>query len=693
MSYVYNFFDTKENISAKKLQRIPNIFSKVNPLSPPYPSPIYILRNEYKLEIDEYIKKNDILKFENDLKKIEILKKISDDYFLELKNNNIEDFVKDLIYTKDEITTIKDLIDNYFKLEKKLNYNIINNSKKNISYNNPINFKNKNNLLNKDFFSNSINSTIYNKKYNEIVISTNILLIGNIINNSLPSIGLVDIIFYPLPHLNPKKPITIVSFIDTIINNNIDIENQIPLKSLKIGETISSILLNIKRNINNIDNLDNNIFNKEKFRNKDMDLLIKNMINNIKIDIKDIFIKKSNDKKKNIIQKEYIIPYKFKDSSFISDEIIYLSKSSEIENIKDINLHNKTVIINVIKKINLNPSEKLNEKYYKNVLACFLFYVIRIFYDIFNEYINRIDALLIQILDIKEKRFGILNIKDAFEYTSLLKTSLYKFKLILLNNFYQLFIPSKFLKNNYGMEKDSNNCYIPEINSIFLNSNQNIFNNYPFKLDISSNITVTELNTFILNIKENNDIYNSNDILEFGGYSFDKEIMKISTEKINEYYTLLQKNNNFTLFIIEKLIDNFIIKENIPYELISDLELIEPIMRKLSINPEEKDKITKFLLYKFNYNIEKSTNYYIKLLDIRNKIKESKKMNVNTLYNIEEIYKICFKIYYIKASCIIPITENILNDIKLKNTLLAEYFKIKKSFEKNISKYISKISK
>ena len=689
MSYVYNLFDTKENISAKKLKDIPNIFSKVNP-SPPYPSLVYILRNEYKLEIDEYIKKNNILKNEKNLEKIEILKKISDDYFLELKNNNIEDFVQNLIYTKDEINKIKYSIDNYFKLEKNLDYNIINNSKKKLSYNNPINFKNKNNLLNKDFFLKSINSTIYNQKYNDITISTNILLIGNIINNSLPSIGLVDIIFYPPPYPIPKPPITIVSFIDTIINNNTDIENQIPLKSLKIGETLSSILLNVKNNINNIDNIDN-IF-KEKFTNKDMDLLIKNMINNIKIDIKDIFIKKSNNKKKNIIQKEYIIPYKFKDSSFINDEIIYMSKSSEIENIKDINLHNKTVTINVIKKINSNPSEKINEKYYKNVLACFLFYIIRIFYNILNEYINKINEQLIQILDIKEKRFGILNIKDAFEYTSLLKVSLYKFKLILLNNFYHLFIPSKILKNNYGMEKDSNNCYIPEINSIFLNSNQDIFNSYPFKLDITSNITITELNTFILSIKEKNDIYNTNDILEFGGYSFNKEIMKISIKKINEYYILLQKNNNFTLFIIDKLIDNFIVKENIPYELISELESEESIMKKSSLNPEENDKIIKFLLYKFNYNIEKSTNYYIKLLDIRNKIKESKKMNVNTLYNIEEIYKLCFKIYYIKASCIIPITENILNDIKLKNTLLKEYSKIKRSFEKIISEYI-KISK
>jgi hypothetical protein len=674
MSYVYHFFNTKANLSEKKLKNITNIFNTVKSSSI---SSVYIL-NEYKLEIDEYIKKNDISKYENNFIKIEMLKNISDNFSLKLKNDNIEDFVKILIYTKDEVQKIKYSIDNYCKLEKKINYNIINNSKKNISYDNPIVFKNKNNLIHKNFFLNSINSTIYDIKYTEILISTNILLIGDIINNSLPSIGLVDIIFYP--DSITEHPITIVSFIDTLINKNNDIENNIPLKSLKISETLSSILLNVEYNINNTEN---NFYNKEK--NKNMNLLINNMINNIKININDSFFKKNINKKINNFQKKYIIPY-----NFSSTEIIYLSKSSEL-NIKDINEHNNKLIINVINDIEIDI-DNLNKKYYKNVLACFLFYIIRISYDILNEYINKIDTLLIQILNIKEKRFGILNIKDAFEYTSLLKTSLFKFKLILLNNFYELFIPSKINKNNYGMEKDSNNCFIPEINSVFLNSNQDIFNNYPFQFDkIEKKISVKELSNFILNIKKKNDIYNKNNILEFGGYSFNKEIMKISTKKINEYYILLQKNNNYTLFIIDKLINYFIVKENIPYELLNDIEFIVSSMKKTSLSSEEKNFITKFLLYKFNYNIEKSTNYYIKLLDIRNKIKESKKMNINTLYNIEEIYKICFKIYYIKASCIIPITENILNDVQLKNTLLMEYYKIKKSFEKNISKYMTKI--
>ena len=688
MSYIDNYFKTIKNISAEKLENIPNIFDNIRRSVSKS-----ILKSEYNLEIDEYIKKNDIKKKDFDyFQKIKILEILSINFNQKLiSQKNIEDFVKLLIYNKDEINKIRYLIYNYFKLEKTLNYNIINNSKKNIYYDNPINFKNKNfGILHDDFFIDAINKKIYSN-YDQINISTDILLTGNIINISLPSIGLVDSY---LSINNSTPPKTIITFINKILNEkNLKdiISNEVPFKSLNIGSTLSSILLNLKNN-----NTDNFIYNNNKFNYKKMELLIENMVNNIQINLNNIFFKKSNNKKKEKIKPEYIIPYKYDNTK---KQIVSMTKS-EIERINDIDMlfkHNKTifliVIINVFKNRDIT---KLGEKNYKNVLACFLFYLIRIFYDILKEYINNIDVLLTQILNVKEKRFGILNIKDAFDYTTLLNTSLYKFKLVLLNNFYQLFIPSKFIKNNYGMEKDSNNCYVPESNSIFLNSDQYIYDNFPFNdcdnidynPDVNKFLININLNEFILNVKERNDIYNSEDILEFGGYSYDIEIMKISTKKINEYYILLQKNNNFTLFIIDKLIDNFTIKKNIPGELIDDLQSEERNMINPRLTDEEKDKLKKFLLYKFNYNFEKSTSYYIKLLDIRKKIKESKKIDVNTLYNIELFYKLCFEIYRIKALCIIPITENIIADTNLKYTLLIEYSKIKKSYEKIISKYI-----
>jgi hypothetical protein len=541
------------------------------------------------------------------------------------------------------------------------------------------------NIYSEDFFKNEIYETIY-ENYNNIYISIDILLNGNIINTSLPSIGLIESNLSKPSSVHIPIPKTITNFIKVILNKISDVDNEIPLKSLDTENIISNILLNFKNN----SNLNINIYNKEKFNDEKMNLLIKNMIKSIKIDLKSIFLKKSNNKKKDIIKNEYIIPYAFK-SIGIEKEIIYLSKSSDFNkyiDIKNLIIYNNEIIKYVIKEINLDD-KKLNNKYYKDILACFLFYIIRLFHDILNQYINKIDDILKQLINVKEKRFGVLNIKDAFEYTTLLKYSLNKFKLILLNNFYNLFLPSKYFKNNYGMEKDANNCYILESGCIFLNSNDNIINNYPIKLDISDEYNIDKLYDFILNIKDKSDIYNSNDILEFGGYSFNKDIMKISISRINNYYNLLQKNNDFTLFIINILINNFIVKETIPYELIDDLESKKDLMKKISLKPDEKDILKKFMLFKFNDNIEKSTNYYIKLLEIRNKIKVSKKQNVSNLFNIEEIYKLCFKIYYIKAMCIISITQKNIYDINTKNLLLIEYNKIKKSYENIISKHMS----
>jgi hypothetical protein len=684
-TYLYKYFETIENISPKKIENISgDFFDYINKIS----KKDYILnKNQYILEINEYIKKNNIASIEDDLKKIKTLEIISNDYFNELKKKNIEDFSRKLIDKKLELNKTIYYINNYFKLEKNLKYNIINNFKKNVSYDNPINFKNKIYIYNEDFFKNSIDETLYDN-HNNIYISIDILLNGNIINTSLPSIGLIESSLSKSSSSHIPIPKTITNFIKIILNKIFDVDNEIPLKSLDIENIISDILLNFKNN-NTFNKLNINIYNKEKFNNEKMSLLIKNMINSVKIDFKSIFTKKSNNKKKDIIKNEYIIPYSLKGIG--SDkEIIYLSKSSDFNkyiDIKSLITYNNEIVKFVIKEINVDD-KKINNKYYKDILACFLFYIIRIFHEILNQYINKIDDLLKQLINVKEKRFGILNIKDAFEYTTLLKYSLNKFKLVLLNNFYNLFLPSKYFKNNYGMEKDLNNCYICEYGSIFLNSNDNIINNYPINLDSSDEYNVDKLFNFILNIKDKSDIYNNKDILEFGGYSFNKDIMKISTSRINNYYNLLYKNNNFTLFIINILINNF--KENIPYELIDDLESKKDLMKKISLKSDEKDILKKFMLFKFNDNIEKSTNYYIKLLEIRNKIKISKKQNITNLYNIEEIYYLCFKIYYIKAMCIISITQKNIYDVNTKNSLLTEYFKIKKSYENIISKHISR---
>jgi len=666
--YIYDYFQTRKNISKKDLENIPNIFNYIEPIKT---QKSILDTKEFKLELEEYIKKYNIKKKDADnFKKIIILELFNNVFHKHIIDElSIDEFIQEFIHNKENINNAQKSIDNYFKLEKVFTYNILNNSQKKMIYENPIIYGFNEIILKDDIvLENNLNSKLYNK-YEDIKISLDILLIGNIINLSLPSIGLVDTIFSKSNTVPPK---TIISMIDKILNEDKledNILNEIPLFSLNVGNIISSILL-----INN---------------NKKTNLEIPNMINNIQINVHNIFFKKETNKKKDKIKTEYVIPYKYD----AKNQIISMTKM-EIEKINDINglmKHNKELFLHTLIDIfkSSDGKKKLNEKNYKNVLACFLFFLIRIIYDIIKEYINNIDILLTQLLNVKNKKFDVLNIEGAFEYTTLLNTSLYKFKLVLLNNFYHLFLPSKIIKNNYGMEKDANNCYVPESNSIFMNSNEYIYNHFP--IECNNKFIIEKIQSFILNIKENNDIYNKNDILEFGGYSFDTEIMKISMKKINEYYSLLQKNNNFTLFIIDKIIDNFK-NENIPYEFISDLESEKDEMMSSSfLSIENKEKLKKILVHKFTNDIEVSTSYYIKLLDIRKKIKEVKEIknaNINTLYNIELIYTLCFKLYRMRSVCLMIITEKLIDNIDLKNKLLSEYDKIKKSCEKNISKYI-----
>jgi len=674
-NYIYSYFKTKKNISKKELENNPNIFE----LSPVYEKSI-LDTSEFKSDIEEYIKKNNLKKEDSEyIERIGILKELSDIYDHYIKNNDIDDFIIKFIEEKEEINKIHNSIDNSIYIQKELTYKIINNSKKPMIYENPIVHKYNKHLF-EDFLLENLNKNLYIDNYNNIKISLDILLTGNIINLSLPSIGLVNSIY-------SKDTKTIKSMIDNILNTT-NLENsilkEVPLLSLNIGDTISSILLNTN----------NNYFTKKNEK-------ITNMLNNIQIDLNNIFFKKDTNKKKDKIKTEYIIPYKYD----LSKDLILLMSKIEIEKISTIDHlmdHNKKVFLIILTKLEMDKFtsedgiKKLSEKNnYKNVLACFLFFIIRIVCDIIKEYINNIDILLTQLLNVKNKKYELLNIEDAFKYTTLLNISLYKFKLILFNNFYHLFFPSKIIKNNYGMEKDANNCYVPESNSIFMNSDINIYENFPIRCENTNSnksknkFVLSRLEDFILNIKENYDIYNNEDILEFGGYSFNKEIMKISVNKINNNYTLLQKNNNLILFIIDKIIDNFQ-NEYIPYELISDLLSKKDIIGMIPLTPVEKEKLKKEFIYKFNEMMTKSTTYYIKLLEVRNKINKEKKINDNTLYNTKLIYTLGFKLYRMKSICIKMITINLINNTDLKTTLLNEYDKIKESCEKNIKNVINK---
>lgn len=673
MNYPFDYFKTVENISLEKLKKQTDI-SYISS----YSKEESILNN-YKLEINEYKNKIGINNFI-----IDILEKLSDIFELN-KKEYIEKFFKSLIMFKNDIYNNNQNIKDFGLFLKKMNNLKFNVYNKNLVINNPINFKNiEFKILKKEYF-NYIDS--YDNTYKEkLKKNIDILLFGTIINLSLPSIG-------PINNILSSDKNNFIEFINELTSYKKDNNNilKIPLKSLDIGNTIGDKLLNL--DINKIGtNLNYN------FNNEPMKRLISSMIENIDINLVDIFfINNKNNKAPKKIKTEFIIPYKIEHYPTKQSEIVKMKKNDidKNNNFEKLMESNNTVVAYVIddifKKSKDEGIKNLEKKNYKNVLACYLFYIINLIYSIVKLYIDSIDEILKNIIDSKEKRFTILNIKDAFEYTSLLNKSLLIFNKVLLNNYYNLFIPSKISSGNYGMKIDEHNCYIPE--GVFLGINEIIYDEYPFNNSTYNNsstknneikVNNDRMTNFISVFKSKNDIYNQTLKLEFGGFVYNYELLKKSIESLLQYYKILEKNNIFSIFVIEKLIDNFKNKECIPFE------FIEENINLIKINPSTNKDLEKKILNKFDIQIKISTDYFLRLTDVRNKIKKIKQTDIHNLHILEEILQLNFIAYRAKALSLTILCEKLITDTKLKNSLL-KMFSIKKDENmKLIQEYLKK---
>jgi len=252
--------------------------------------------------------------------------------------------------------------------------------------------------------------------------------------------------------------------------------------------------------------------------------------------------------------------------------------------------------------------------------------------------------------------------------------SLLKFKLIMLNNFYGIFLPVSIGSKNYGMKLDDNGCYVPE--SSFLQDNSYIFNSYPFiEFDKPNSIN---LQKFLINMSNKNDIYDKNYILETGGKTYNNNIMNKSILILNNYYILLQQNNNFDLFIMDKL--KSILKEKIPYELIpNELEQIKTVS-----SSSNKNKLEISLSNIFESKYEKSLIYYHKLRNIEDKLKNYKGSLLDNIYFEKNKLSLITTVYYLVAKCIELTIELNYNNTKYKNTLLKKIKEIQKKYESSI---------
>lgn len=671
MDYPYNYFITKKNVSINILKKniVTNIF-KTNSIS---------ILKKYESNIQSYIKDNKLNL--NELENNKILEKISNYYDIYILNKqNIEYFFKLFIEMKDIINENENNILYFLAFNKNKEYLYDENN----YLINPISHKNfKLGFLNKNYIETN------NYLNDNVKLGFDILTQGDIINFSLPSIG-------PMyKYLSNNN--NYFDFITYIINNKdikLDITSKIPLTNLKLFNNINKCLLdisykNITNNLSSNSDLEENLFNTNTnnqsiFNNQSIKNLIKRRIEGIQINLKDIFFTiSSNNKKKDKLKSEFIIPYKID-----KNEIKEMTKN-EVDKIREYDKlveNNNNIFIYVIEDIfeeDHNKIKKLDNKNYKNVISCYLFYIINVLCKILNLYVDEINNILINVIKTKNNIVQILNIKSAFEYTSLLEKSVLKFKKILLNNFYRLFLPSGIEEGNYGMKVNDNGCYIPESN--FVNSNDYIINKYPFHIqNPSKNIILKEdlMKEFLICVPQKTDIYDNKFTLEYGGLFLNKEIRNQTIKILINYYKEYQKYNKFNLFIIDKIINYINVDKNIPYEVMNEY-------LPLFINMSDPS-FTKKILNIFEMNMRKTIDYYIKITKINSKIKILKKTEIKSFMSKKEIYELTFNTLRTKTLCIIDICEKVIQNTKDKNNIINKMFEIKKKYEDILKKYLKK---
>lgn len=724
--YPYTLFIAEIDLSPTYLKETPNIFEQYRVGL----NNSYILDN-FRLEIEKFRTDKKIQMV--DAERITLLQNFNNniyDIYIRGYPSNIVEFCRLFIKYKNDIITIIQDINSFFLL---LNKNVKRNE--NIYFTNPL-VTYPNELIDWDFINNRITNRILGQDEFKIKIALNVFIYSTILNIKMPSIGLIDI--HPDTNrggiLNPYN--TYIRFINFILNSLIyeqdNISLNIPLKELNLGDILCDFLLN---NIP-IENLNNSNVFSNRFNNSTIRRNISDIINRIKINVNDVLMQKKKTKTNRVNEKykvksEYLIPYKIHIVEAGPNppreiKIVYMKKSEidkELDSLDKTFLHNQDLLREVLddtvflflRNNRLNREQaiaNLDKPNYKNVLACFMYILIRLVYTLSKNYIDQINNIIISMSQTRKGQFKGLNYKDALEYLTELDKSLFNFRNILLNNFYNMFLPSIITKMGYGMTTDINGCFVPEQGCVFLGDSNNILSNFPITSCYNMKTPIPPINfperprnnntlytidnakllSFIVKIPDKYDIYDRNKILEIGGYIFNKDIMKVISKLLKEYYVHLKSIMEYNLFIFEKITNYFNVKKNIPINVVFDFIDLYNIMIHIDNTIPNTDvnyqRIDKEAFAKFEYNLYKSTEFYKKMYSIKIKIQQIKNADIRKLYNQQDMYLMCFNIFYRKAMVLYQITQNVLRNNKLKFELLKKFNERKKFYEDEINNFI-----
>lgn len=589
-TFPYNYFKTEKIFTLKTLEISPAI-SVITTRDPKSIFSIYrdlIIKNIAENKLDDTTVDNNNEKIEE----LSILFQNINGSSNKVYFSNIYNFCKSMYDTKYLFLKEKKNYSKFSSLLRQLNINK-NLFTKNLRYENPITFN-----LNSNISLNRILNDYDNEEKNAI---DNIIL-GNNINFSLPSIGPILSIYTPDPY-----KIDISTLIYTLITtDNVPFPpnylEYVPLFKQNITDTLSNILLQSDK--------ENNLWNVKIGNSTNNNTLkyIKRYFKSVSISLTDIFFDTAG------IKKKYFVPYKIEkniisETSSIPSPAASSASSepaSKDDKIKAVIDANNTIVNHVIQEMSDN-SNNLNKQNMKNILCSYLFFVINVFYDFYKKYIDKLNDVIVSLSVSKYK--NQLNIASGFKYIEKLNISLLNFKKILLNNFYELFLPSSIINNNYGMILNKDGFYVSA--SSFIASNDDISNNFPFKQSIShSNIVnnkISLINFMFLN-KSNTDIYDDK-LLELGGFSYNNIITRNAISILNDFFDIDKRKNNLNIFLLE-LLERFF-KENSCNVLITNLEAIinEPTNVKKEKDIEEYYKKCLF----------SSATYFIEVMKIDKK--------------------------------------------------------------------------
>ncbi len=495
------------------------------------------LLSNYQVEIKNYLKKykKNILFYMTEDNNIQLL----DEEFrknIDNQTNGFDNFIKFLIKIKFNVVNQRKKCNDFLK-----NMDLIKNSLKfpSILTENSVNKEIINNIFNNDDFSLNIESNqikvmnkmlkaeYFNDKKKEDMIN---YLISNIsyynnINILAPTIGNV--------YLSNNLSSSLSHMILNICNGENDIASFIPLHNQNIKDDISSLI--IKKDGENVD-----------YKKK----VLSSILGNIDISYDSIM------KDKNKIKKHYIIPYERKENGNSEDSGITFEyeKYTTLSSSKEVIQKNLELLSQVLEYIEKNP-KNINKPNIKEICALYVYFIISLFYDVYNTYLLKINALLYELNE--DPRYNDDNIDLGLAYINKTMDSLKMFKKILLNNFYDFFIPSKLTKA-YGIKLDDNGFVV--CGSKLAIEDETLLKKYPFKYFKSSEIkleinrdSLLAINNFIVGKKRNGDIYNPRELLYIGYYVPNDSKMKDLLGFLKYYIHVLNSQFTFSIFICNLL--------------------------------------------------------------------------------------------------------------------------------------------